>query len=565
MNTSRLFRTAVLLALLVSVSTFLACSKKKSTSGSTTTDKFELSGELLGRLPSTTTSFFRWDSTHKAYQKLLQSPWAGTGDFMSLATKAQQSKSGGRIEAAFKKAGLSLDDETALQRVFAKGVLFAAPASDGTSKQPELGVMFRSDKSFDVPKSLDVLSEELKKEGLSVVPSAANGIKGMSFDLPCDASKPNCEPLKVFVGTKDGLTVLANQAEVVNQVHGRDGKARPGILDSPRLKRVAEGLPGNSSRFAFGFVDVVTLLQQSEEFKKQLNNPEFGSLEAVALSFAMNDTPESDVRVLLDEKSSTSLQAVGSKTPGGSQLYASISQKPIIFLSFDATVLRALRDLSIASKKAGADQFAKQLSFLDDVGRVGIMATLATPGTSFLPIPNFMLMVESSKPEVVNQQLRGFVSALMSGSGMGTASGWTEKDLEGTKGHSMQGTLGIGAHIASGPGLVLLTTSEQQLKQGLKGANPVFLGGLQGPAKQVFESRPTVGNFYLDFDQVASFMETMGGVLSLYAPQDKSAAEFLKPENIASLRKMGAMIGSVEQQKDMIALKSFYQPGAVPK
>jgi hypothetical protein len=61
--------------------------------------------------------------------------------------------------------------------------------------------------------------------------------------------------------------------------------------------------------------------------------------------------------------------------------------------------------------------------------------------------------------------------------------------------------------------------------------------------------------------ELGNFLEGMGGMLAMYAPDNKEAQELLTPENLAVLKKMGVFLGSLEIEKDKkyLAFKTFYE------
>ena len=77
--------------------------------------------------------------------------------------------------------------------------------------------------------------------------------------------------------------------------------------------------------------------------------------------------------------------------------------------------------------------------------------------------------------------------------------------------------------------------------------------------KDHLTANPTLGSIYLNFNEVGSLMENVGGLVSMYAPQSDEAKKLTSPEQIAEIRKLGVMVGSVSVGEEVIELKSAYQ------
>ena len=123
---------------------------------------------------------------------------------------------------------------------------------------------------------------------------------------------------------------------------------------------------------------------------------------------------------------------------------------------------------------------------------------------------------------------------------------------------SMMTPFNVGVFLASNKSLVLLTSTENQMKLALDASKPAtFASALPTRVGEVFVKQDSLGNVYVNFVEVAALMESMSGMLSMYAPEQNG--QFMQTENIEAMKKMGTVVGSVKLEEGVIGIDSFYQ------
>ncbi|MCB0324847.1 MAG: hypothetical protein KDD69_14790 [Bdellovibrionales bacterium] len=518
----------------------------------------ELASELLKRVPGNAAGFFVWNGSHEAYGRLLESPWAGSTSLGSMLEGSNERVE--RVKKFLSAAGLDPDDKQTWRKLFSEAVFFVTPP-EGGSAEPVVGAVFRSD-GIDLAEKMAAIRKELAASGEKVADVAIDGGTGFNIVVPQEADPasapvpPQEQQLTVLV--RDGVAALASQEGVARNVLTAEPKNLPTLVETDDFKRAVAQFPAQGARFASGYLDVSKVLGASGQLP---GAPlETLPLRAVSIALSMTDAPQTDVRMLYREQNGEK-SWIEQLVPSSSQeLVSAVPTKPLLFFSVDGQALSKLKEMASAQIAAQPD-LASQLAFIDGVKRLGISARLAPLGQSALPIPDLLLLLETDKPQEAQAQLKALIAGNMKNAPMMAGNPWTEKELpDGTKVQSMITPLGFGAFLASAEGLLLAASTESQLRSALaERGKPQFVGELSKPVSSVLADQSTVGNLYINFEQVGAFLENMGGVLAMFAPQDRAAQDWLLPENIASVKKMGLLVGSVTVEGDAIDIRSFYQ------
>lgn len=534
----------------------------------------DLSGTLVSRIPANAYGFFRWNGSHPAYEKLLQSPWAKS-DVASLIEGA--GKNAQDVLTMLKNVGLDPADGATWRKMFSEAVFFATPpqtdaaaAAAGAQQQPggqaqlSFGVIFKAD-GVDVQQKLEAIREQLKASGQAPTDLQVDGGAGFRFEAK---SADSGEVLPIFFVAKGNLGVAASDAQTARQTLASQASALPQVVTSEHFKKAFKGTPGEDSRFALGYFDFNKLMADAGAAQPNapaviggIDKEEMGAVEAVSVTFAMDDAPRTDFRMVLDtadEKSSWVKNLAVSQSSG---LISSLPEKPLLFLSFDGQSLRKIRD---TASQGGQLPFASQLAFLDTVGRVGIAARVAPPGQSILPIPDVMVLFESSSAEESKGQIEQLINVAMAASPGMAGMQWTDQKLDDqTTVRSIMSPMGFGLFLGSKNNLVVLASSSAQIQSAL-GADDQgkFAQKLAPAANAVLTQQQNIGNVYVNFEQLASLLENMGGLLSMYAPQNQDMGSMLEPQKLQSLKDMGTMVGSITLEDGVLGVQSFYaSPG----
>ena len=530
-----------------------ACSgeKKRTATPAEAPKAVALSSDLLKKVPEEACGFFVWKGSHDAYKRLMESPWSGSGDFASMI----QDSSGevGKAAKLLTAVGLDPNDKETWRNMFSEAVFFALPPK-AESPEPSIGVVFRS-QGIEIADKLAAIKEELKKSGTKVEDISIEGVGGVKFEVEQQAGEQKLQ--HVYFLVNDGLGVFGSKEEAIAQVLKKKSEALPSIVTASKFERTTFGLPAEKNRFAIGYFDLEQLFASPAADTAAKETP----LKAASMALSMGDTPQTDVRMLYEDTADGENWAASLKPSSSAALVPSVPKQPLLFLSFDGQTLKKVKELAAAKAKDQNPQLLSQLSFVDSLQRVGIAARVAPVGQSILPIPDLLFLMQTSEPAAAEQQLKSLISGAMQGSPMTASMQWTEKELEdGKKMQALMSPMGFGVFLASTDSLVLAASTEAQLRSILAGSeNGLFQKALSPGAVDVFSEQPNIGSLYLNFEQVGAFMENMGGLLAMYAPQDKNAQSMLEAENIKAIKKMGTMIGSVTIDKGVIGIKSFYQ------
>lgn len=527
-------------------------------------EKVDLSGTLAARIPANSYGFVKWDGKHPAYEKLLNSPWAGSGSLMSVMESSDSEI--GKITSVLSRVGLDPTDRETWRKVFSEAVFFFAPGSQsdqaGVSGPPAIGVVFRSDK-IELAGKLKEIRGQLGGTEFEVADVSIAGAEGFSFVSKTETGQSGV-PAKIFLVSKDDLGVLASDQAVIEGVLNSKGESLPVLVQSDQFKRSVSGFPGKDKRFALAYFDLARLVADAQARGGPDKSKDI-PFEAVSFALGMDKSPETDIRLVFDPAKSGENSWFNALAVSRSDKIASaVPGKPLAFLSIDGQTVSKIKQLASAEAQNVQTPWLDQLAFLDSAKRIGLVARLAPIGQSILPLPDLLLVFDTSNSEQTAAQIEKLVMSLMQGNPTMAGMQWVEKDVGGGKKvKSMMSPLGVGVFLATKGDLVLVASTENQLKALFSDSSKgVFGGSLSAQAETVLSADSTIGNIYLNFEEVGSFLQNMGGLLSMYAPQSKEAGELLQPENIDSIKKMGTMIGSVTLDQGIIGFRSFYEAKA---
>ena len=153
----------------------------------------------------------------------------------------------------------------------------------------------------------------------------------------------------------------------------------------------------------------------------------------MAVALSMTDTPHTIARCVYNqaEVGAESWLSVFNTSTAGT-LLQEVADAPVLVLSVDGQMLKRIRDLAVSAGPA-AKAIGPQLAFLDQVKRLGLVATVAPLGSgqSMLPLPDAMFLFETSDPQGAKQGLEDIVSGLLASNPNLPRSPWTEKDAGG--------------------------------------------------------------------------------------------------------------------------------------
>ncbi|MFN8388705.1 MAG: hypothetical protein U0136_00270 [Bdellovibrionota bacterium] len=525
--------------------------------------EIDLSKSLVSYLPDQTVGFFLWEGKHPAYKKLMDSPWAsGQNDISKVLNESNPELD--QLKDLLKKVGIDANDKETWRALFSEAAVFATggPSAD---KAAALGVVFRADPSAKLSDKMTALRNALKQDA-QVETADLKVSKGSGFSLKKKDAEPGSLD-KVYVGWNQDTGVVGSSEWVVDNSLSAPGGKVPALVGSDQFAKAAKGLPQDEDRFATGYVDVAKLLEVAAKISPSSSAvpPNEVPVKAVSFAMAMDEAPQSSLRMIYDPADKSKNQWLGAlNASSSSSLLQAMPNKPLVFLSLDGQTLKKAKEIGLQSAGPAGKAYASQLAFLDNIKRVGLAARPAAPGKSMIPMPDILLVLESSGAASTESQLKQILGGVAQGMGM-PGMQWSEKQIAGVPVKSMVSPFGVGIFLASNKDLVIVSSSEAQMQGALSGSTTgTFAAGMPARVEQVFAKEQTLGNIYVNFEEVGTMMESMGGMLAMYAPPNGDANKLLEAKNIESIKKMGTVVGSVKLEDGAIGVDSYYQQPAKP-
>jgi hypothetical protein len=532
----------------------IVCSGCKGGPKQSKTLSKELSGSLLRNIPSDSFGFFKWDGSSAAYKRLLKSPWAGSGDVSSLI--AQRKGAYADLLKSFLGLGIYKSHEEYITQMGSEAVFFVSPnnsAAKSVSQNDNYvsGLVFKP-KNKSAKEIIDVFKKSLGEQQIETSSLAGPNIKdGFTFSVEDNGKKQS-----FFVAEKNGLGVIAQSKEAVLGVIDKSTESLPAIVSDPQFSKLTSNVTRTEDIFGFGYVD----LKNFKSSKK--SSAAFAGKEITALSFAfgMEKTPVSRINVKWDSDMSSSWGLRGT-TADSRELLNVVADKPIFYLEFDGVVLEKIIEGAGKGNKQLPQDFAQLLAQINIPAKVGVALHFHGTQTSFLPLPEFLLVAKTSKARELAPQLEKAISRLLDGNPMMAGQDWKTKELaENVSTKFLQSPIGLSLYLAHRQELVFLSSSldfiKSQLSADPKNEKPFQLGKR---SEESFTQGVGLGNMYLDFLEVGVLLEKVGGTLTMFAPQNQPAQSVLDPKNIADLKKLGVLVAEFRLNKDVTSINTYYE------
>lgn len=602
---------------------FGGCSKKEEKQSGTSalsTKAAEQVQEVKGltaQIPENSIGYLSWDLTSPAYQKLKNSPYQGrTGSSIETALASIEEKSAlvRVLDKVFeiKKIAASGQAPDSSQGVLSKGVGFLVPPPPG-EMEPTLGMIFESNAG-----SLDAkaaaLKDALKAEKIPVSDLALGDGQGFSFkidlgevenvNLPMGVGGPAAllgeqgsapagapaanKTVDCYFAWKGTRGVLSSNERLAGTlVTERPAKA-PAITTTALFAKATSGLGQAADQLTTGYID----LEEAERAVPIAGaalasaagaeagaagtsgaaaapaGPGESPVRAVAWSILMTDSPENRANIVLNSanlKYKPWIAALSNSQ--SSSVAAALPSNPLLVLSLDGKTISSIKGLALgtALESAGPEErkmVEQQLAFMNDIVRLGLAVRMGPLGQSLIPAPDLLILAESSNPEGTKTQLLQIAATGMATSGLPAA--WQEKTVQGEPVKYMLTPFGLGVFVSSVKNVVVISSTEAQLDgaiASIKSGKPAGAGGLTARASSAVSGEPTIASMYLNFNEVGSMVETMGGMMQMYAPQGGENGQILDQAQIQNLKQMGTFVGSMSiADGSVVTLRSFYDP-----
>jgi hypothetical protein len=556
-------------------------------------EKVSLDKSLVELIPDSSFAFLYWKGAHPAYKKLLNSPWSSSGEFSDLMKKnTPQVK---QFISMIKALGLDPEDQDIWTKLFSEAVFFAAPgitgdvntagekgdkldsgSSDGTgdtvagpaSVVPALGVVFSSE-GVEFGKALTSLEEQLKTEGREFERISHKGAKGLRVSTGEVAG-----PKNFYFLSEGSRAVISSQLEAAQRVFDGGATSLPAIAKSPQFKKATKGLPADEIRFVTGYVDLKILTELSKDMAvvdsqglAELQSKDF-AFQSVAIALAMDETPETSLRLLLNPESpGAEFFTVSADSVSTGRGLSVVPKNPLSFFTLNGALLKNIKGL--LESKIPADKAAelKKLAFLDSIKQLSLSTRIAKGGVSFFPIPDVLLLLETDAVDLVAAQIEALATEASTASPSMAGMQWTEKKLEGGQElKSLVSPMGFGLFLVKTDGLLIVASTEAQATAALAVTKKDgFASTLSERSRQLVSDSSQVSSFYVDFGEVASLLKKVKGLMAMYAPKNKDEVDaLLSAESLENYRKMGALVGSLDKKDEVLLIDSFYQKPSSP-
>ncbi len=508
----------------------------------------DLSQTLISRLPETTFGFVYWDNSHPSYKKLSTSPWSTSTESGSqfLDSLSKQDVETRRIIKTLKEGGLDLSNSKTVGDLFKKGAVFSAVSKEEDS-EIAVGIVFEAKNETEISTAMAAVRNGLTKNGETTDELELEKGNGFKITTKRAGSTDVSEVFLAWIGNVGVMSSAKWAVEVVTK--SSLGKFLP-ITTKDQFKRATEKLPGDSYRYLLGFVDFSYLTEKLHGkvvrfadipwiMKKEM------PLQAISFAFGMKETPLTELRFVYNKDNQAMTTALeGLKASSSGRVAKLLPENQMLFLSVDANSLQLLIKTILSELAMPAEAFDKQFQTWGQLDRISVAARLAPVGQSLLPIPDILLLGQSESSADLKLLIIQTLSGLMQFQSI-------EKKIAKVVVTILRGP-GFGVFIGNQSDVVFVSSTEQSVTSAITvmdGDGGAFTNTLPELAKETLTERETVANLYVNFVQVSKFLESMGGVLSLYAPQSEEAKKLLDEQTLGELKKMGSMIGSVTLDK----------------
>jgi hypothetical protein len=505
-----------------------------------------LNQSLVSRLPETTFAFFKWDGGSEPYQRLLKSPWAGTGDVSVYL--GQHSEAFEDVAKLLQAAGVDIKKESFWTQTFSEAVFFISPSVDESSQTIEKGVVL-APKNKDIPQLFKALRAALGKKEISVTEVKAEGVlEAVEFNVERDGKKE-----KFVVGRSDKLVALAQSSSMVQSIIRSKAKTSPRLVELASKAGIFENLPNKKNRFAIGVIDFDSLPGIA------INNVSQGASGVALCSMAMLKTPVTDFRYKPGKSSSFSAWQTKSNGKEGLDLLKSVRTKPLLYLDSDGVSIE--RIIQTLQARAKDKSYAENLADLEIPSRFSLAIDAKSSAKSFLPIPDFYLVFKTNNPSKLSGQLESLIGNIIKTQGALGGMAWSDKQIaEGVAVKMLASPIGFSIYLGTGGDRVVLSSSEVFLKNemtspGTADPKSVFKSGALGS----LSAQASLGNALIDFNELAVLLESVGGTLRMFAPQQQSGQEILEEENIKKLKGLGALVAEIRLKKEILSVHSYYE------
>jgi len=482
--------------------------------------------DLLKKIPDHSAAFFKWDGGSAAYAKLLDSKWASFVDSSSFSKKGDSRFK--QIVEVFKKAGLDTSVKSFWTETLSDAVFFVLP--DGSK-----GAVIRP-KVKDINALYKTIRKSIVQKSLSTFPLNSKKLsEGLSFEI-----KNNSKIEKYFLTKKENLFILAQSEKTLLEIIDKQDAKFPAIIAKVEEKKLLEELPDEKDRYGFAVAD-----------SNRLDEARFNTGYVVA-SLSMKKQPVTEVRF----ENLHSLQPIATKDEAF-QLLSRLRNKPLLYLDSDGVFFERF-----IAKLKGEPSFKKYQSLIEDLktpSRIALAVNAQSSQSSFLPLPEFLLLIKSDNPKKISQKIKILSETMLARNQMTAALRWSDLALnEKISVKTLATPIGFNVYLGTVGDKVVLTSSEKIIRSEMFSEPGVDVKAIARTAAiSSVRSKMSLGNIFVDFKELGIMLEKIGGTLRMFAPQQQVTQELLKKDNIEKLKSYGMLINEFKVRDNYLSLQSY--------
>jgi hypothetical protein len=512
----------------------------------------------LAYVPQNAFGFIVWDTTNDAFKRLKSSPW-GKGESPLASISDSLTPEVQEIVEIVKQAGVDPFAPDSIEKSAKQGALYVAQAPEGSSVPLVGAVAFEADTSVDMAKLGEALKKGIEQQMGSVTPETYGTGTGFSFDL----TKSGEAAARGYAGWAGQQMALATEKARVDDFLSGKKVGLPQIVTSEQYPKSTKGFMPADQRVVEGYFDLDKLRQAAKAglgdnvgFAGKMDEV---PLNALVFASGMSDTPRGDVRVAYNP-SFPEISKVKSIVKGSNSaaLLKALPDNLAFYFSLDGQTLKGVKDQAVAT--GGVPQSAgAQLAIIDKIKRFGFGARVAPLGQSMLPLPEMSLLIETADAGSAKGQLKVLLT-MAAQQAMGGQQ-WMTKQISGID-VDYVGNPMMSIFLANSDDMVIITSAESMMQAALAGATgsaSSFADKTTAQVAELLAKRETVGNLYMNFDQIGTFIETMGSTLSMFAGQNPEIQKLLEPKEIARIKKLGVLTGGIAPEENGVFATMFYQ------
>ena len=564
MKTNSILRScSFFAAILVCFAVFSVLSCKKSGDEKTIVKtSHPLDGTIVASLPQNTTGIFYWNSSSGAFKAFQTSQWSTSSSSSLFDMSSISHPVVKEFVEALKANGIDPQKNETIENLFSEGVAFVGTNTDSVEEPLTLGVVIKAKDQQLVSSLAESIKKGLEAQGKTVSPVDISTGKAVQFAVQMDIDDPTSSK-EIFLGWQKDLAILSTKkADVATILAGGQGSL-PQALNTDSFQRSIKQFPAQKIQYGFGYIDLQAIVKvlQNPASNNQAQSLNELPIEAAAIALGMRSAPFSEARILFSPKNESQKQLFNNiKQSTSGELLKVLSAEPMLFVSLDGETIKNAKENYL--KKEGTDvpqELALQLEVLNNIKRLGIYAKNAPIGQAMLPIPDLMVLFETSDGAKLNDTLIQLLGGLMAQGP--TPTSWQSKKIDGQEVKYFLTPLGVGVYLTVTPNLLIAASSEGQIKTAIataKNGTGAFMNSITNDAKPAFAEDGSCANIYLNFKQLSSLLQNLGGMAQMYAAQNPQLQKMLEPKQLDSLRKLGGMVASITVEEGAVVVKSSY-------